>query len=237
MKPTDDDDGDIPDEPQDELIAQIVPLRRRHDDTDRGEQPHDEPQAGADGNGEWSVFDPPEDLQLAERRGREQPRGPGSDHDLPGADLERPWTSMPRLRSRLVAFAGLALTTVAIAALAVLTLKGHAGASPRQPAAHTPNAGLPTTNGSQAAVQQRASAPRHESATATPKHSDQAKRRPSRRARPLSHTTTVGTRSGVGFPSARSSGGSTTTRAPSEPSASSGTSAAGSAAREFGFER
>lgn len=29
MKPTGNDDGEIPEEPQDELIAQIVPLRRR----------------------------------------------------------------------------------------------------------------------------------------------------------------------------------------------------------------
>ncbi len=191
MKPSDD-DGGIPDD--DELVAQIVPLRRRQDDSDRREQPDDESQAAAEHTDDWSVFDPPEDLQPVERAHREQHSEPDSDHVPSDQDLEHPWTSTPRRRNRLAAFAGVAVTMLAVTALVVLTLKGHAGASPRPPVVSTPNA----TGADRAlAVHQGGSpVPRHGGPARRPSHRTSTKRSAS--PRKLPHTATAGTPTGEG---------------------------------------
>jgi hypothetical protein len=111
MKPTDD-DGEIPDDDPRRADRADRPATPPPNDTDRRERPHDESPAVAQDT-DWSVFDPPEDLQLAERAHRDQPREPDPDRDLLGDELESPSASTPRLRSRLVAFAGVALTTLA----------------------------------------------------------------------------------------------------------------------------
>jgi hypothetical protein len=231
MKPPDDDDS-ISDDTQGELIAQIVPLRRRHDDTNCSEQPHDVARTTAQGTDDWSVFDPPEDLQLL---GRPQPdhRGKPDYHDdFAGDDPERPWISTPRARHRLVAFAGVALTVLAIAVLAVLTLKGHVGASPRRAPAPTPNATLTSAS---RALSPKGGAPTllHGRQTKLPSHRKLTKRRSSPHT--PSHTVTADTPAGGEVTADRGSGEPTPTQAQSEPSSSDASSARG-AASEFGIE-
>jgi len=234
MRPTDDDDGGIPDEPQDELIAQIVPLRRRPDDTERREQPHDESQAAAEDTEEWSVFDPPEDLQLAERPRPDHAPGTHRDDDPPSNGLTG-HAGAPRPRGRLLAFAGIVLTTVAIAALGVLTLKGHAGASPRPPASLRPSTALPAASGIQTVSQRPSPAPHRQSTSTRPSHR-KTEHKPSPRSRALPHIATAGTPTGERVSAGRSSGETVATRTQSEASSSSPTSAARGAANEFGFE-
>ncbi len=231
MTPTDD-DGDIPDHTHDELVAQIVPLRRRHDDTDRGDPPNDEPQtndsqvAPHDTDG-WSVFDPPEDLKPAARPHPHRHRELDSEDYLSSDDLEPPCTSTPHPPHRLLAFAGIALAMLAIVALAVLTLKGHAGASTRQPTAPTPPATLTSANRPLAPP----AALRPRQAT-RPKHRQPTKRKPSPRRPP--HTVTTPTGEGV------SPGHGSVEHSPaltrSEPS-STGTSPTRGVGGEFGIER
>lgn len=213
MKPTGNDDGDIPDEPQDELVAQIVPLRRRQDEAEHRDQPHDESLAANDAD-DWSVFDPPENLQPAERR--DQPHGVSSDHDLPAEDLKRPWTSMPRGRNRLLAFAGVTLTVIAIAALAVLTLKGHAGASP-SPAPLKPSAVLPANSAVQRAPQAPPPSPPRRSTSAQPGHR-KTKHRTSQRSRTLRHPALASRTTSQEISPGPSSGESAAVPMPSEPS-------------------
>lgn len=167
MRPTDDDDGEAREEPEDELIAQIVPLRRRHEEPGQRDEPRGEAHAAGDTE-EWSVFDPPEDLPLTERasRGRAGQGGLGDDTsgDHPA------WSgNASRSRNRLVAFAGMGLTIIAIAALAVLALKGPAGASTRQPSKVTQNARPPVGPSSKATARSSASA-RHDAATGAKQH-------------------------------------------------------------------
>ncbi len=226
MTPTDDDSG-IPDD--DELVAQIVPLRRRQDDSDNGEQPHDEPQAAAEHTDDWSVFDPPEDLQPVERAHQEQHSEPDPDHAPPDQDLEHPWTSTPRTRNRLIAFAGVAVAMLAIAALAVLTLKGHTGASPHRAAAPTRTAGLTSASRALTVHQGGTPAPRHDRPAARSSHHQPAQRRPPTRR--LSYTATAGTPTGEGASAGRNPDGSIPTQTQSEPS-----SAAQGAGNEFGIE-
>jgi len=234
MQPTDD-DGNVPDDPQDELIAQIVPLRRRQDDTEQREQPHDEPKAAAQDTDDWSVFDPPEDLQLAERPRPDHAPGAHHDGDPPDDSLAG-HAGVPRPRGRLVAFAGIALTIIVIAALAVLTLKGHAGASPRPPAPLRPNTALPATSGIQTVSQRPSPAPHRQSTSTQPSHR-KTKRKPSPRSRALPQTATAGTPTGEKVSAGRSPGEPVATRTQSEPSSSSPTSTARGAGSEFGFER
>ena len=229
MKPTDDDDDGIPDEPQDELIAQIVPLRRREDDTKRHEQPHHESQAAAQDTDDWSVFDPPEDLQLAERPRPDHTPGTHDD-DLPGADSERRWASTLHLRNRLVAFAGIVITTVAIAALVLITLKGHAGASPHRPVSPTPTTSLTSASRAHGVVPRGGSpTTQHRRTVTRPSHHKAAKRRSSSHELLPSVT--------AGATSTPTSTGSTESASMPTQSSASGASAARGTPNEFGFER
>lgn len=230
MKPSDD-DGGIPDD--DELVAQIVPLRRRQDDSDRREQQHDESQAAAEHTDDWSVFDPSEDLQPVERAHREQHSEPDSDHVPSDQDLEHPWTSTPRRRNRLAAFAGVALTVLAIAALAVLTLKGHAGASPHRAAAAAPTTGLTSASRSLTVHQGGTPASRLSRPAARSSDHQPAQRKPPTR-RP-SYNATAATPTGGQVSAGRSPDGSTPTQTQSEPSSSNAQATQG-ASNEFGIE-
>lgn len=231
MTPTDDDSG-IPDD--DELVAQIVPLRRRQDDSDNGEQPHDEPQAAAEHTDDWSVFDPPEDLQPVERAHQEQHSEPDPDHAPPDQYLEHPWTSTPRTRNRLIAFAGVAVAMLAIAALAVLTLKGHAGASPHRAAAPTPTAGLTSASRALTVHQGGTPAPRPGRPAARSSHHRPAQRRPPTRRLP--HTATAGTPTGGQVSAGRGPVETTPQQTQSKPSSSNAPATQG-AGSEFGIER
>lgn len=224
MKPTGNDEGDIPSEPQDELVAQIVPLRRRGDDTEHREQ-QQEPQAAAHSTDEWSVFDPPEDLQLAERS---RPDGVPQPDDDDALDEIPAGHGASRPHGRPAAFAGIFLTTVAIAAIAVLALKGHAGASEHRRAIAAPVTSLPVA--SERMVLQQPSRASHESADRRTRITVPEHRRASHQ------TDSHSDRIPAGSPIAPSHSEIQPIDAQKERSTNSGTEGERGAAAEFGFE-
>lgn len=228
MTPTDDDT-------QEEMVAQIVPLRRREHGAGDDEPRADEPSV-APADEDWSVFDPPEDLKLAERRPIERHSEPVCDHDDSDEELERPWVSTTRAHNRLLAGAGVAATALAVATIAVLALKGHAGASPRRAAAPTQTADPSSASRALTAHQGGTSSSRHGRPDVRSSHQASRRRPPTRRLVHATHA--ASTPAGEERSTVRTPVEPTPPTSESEPpSSSAGTSVGQHAANEFGIER